>query len=594
MKTVKEENLKFKSGKVWLKGGKVFVKDPAPDGEPPTITPCGGVELQINGNAVTEKTKVYEKDEICLILQTTEKPGTYQIRVSKDRLSAKLDIKAGVTTRYYIEDTQPQINLLLRATTRTESTCPFTQENIYKEIAGNNISYGLRYSEILDIIAKPEDGIYLIAEGDAPGESVDERVELNFATGPEEHKTFTDNDERVNYRDIVEIPSVEPGALLAVKHAGIQGSPGKGVDGDVIPTPPPQVVELTGGKGVEISPEGDKAYAKIHGRPITKKIGKSYIIEVDPVLHKKGDVNMSSGNIRFKGDVVVHGNVCEGMIVQAVGKIDVKGMIFSAQIAAQGDITVGKNITGSSLVAGGNIGFFRSLNKNLETLYHDFSKIVGTAHMLSRSNDRLKKIKTGQLIQLIVDKKFARVPVLMAEMAKLSSQNAFIIPTAIMQFLNNIEKKLSGLNILKIERIDELEVILSEMKDIQNIINSLAVNKASITFGYAVNSKLEASGDVRVEGRGCINTTIIAGGNVNVKGVFRGGEISAKGDIVMNEAGSEMCAKTLVDAGEGRKILIRKVYEGVRLKVGNRIADIRSVQKNIQVELNKDGTLVIS
>ncbi len=588
------EDLKLNSGKAWLKDGKVFVQDPAPDGEPPAITPCDGVELQVNGSVVMEKTKVYEKDEICLILKTIKKPGSYQIRVSRDRLSANLEMEAGVISCYHVEDTQPQNDLVLRATKRDELMCPFTQESIYNEIAGSNIVYGLQHSEILGLIARPEDGVYLIAEGDAPGKTVDEQVELNFATGPEEHKIFADEAGKVNYRDLVEIPSVEPGALLAVKHAGVQGNPGKGVDGDVIPVPAPQIVELTSGKGVEISPEGDKAYAKIHGRPVAKRIGKSYIIEVDPVLHKKGDINMSTGNIRFKGDVVVHGNVCEGMIVQAVGKIAVKGMIFSAQIASQGDITVGRNITGSTIVAGGNVGFFRLLNKNLESLHQDFSKIINTADMLSRSNERFKKIKTGQLIQFIVDNKFKWVPALIAEMIKQSNRNAFIIPAAIMEFLNNIEKKLGGLNILKIERIDEIEAILSEIKDVQNIINNLTVSKASITFAYAVNSKIEASGDVWVKGRGCINTTIIAGGNVNVKGVFRGGEISAGGDVIMNEAGSEMCAKTLVNTEGDKKILIRKVYEGVRLKVGKRIADIRSVQVNVQAQQDEAGILLIN
>ncbi len=589
-----EDNTKFNSGKVWVKDGKVFVKDPAPDGEPPTITPCDGIDLQINGNTVTEKTKVYERDEIILIPQTTEKPGSYRIKFSKDRLSAELEMEVVIATRYIIEDAQPQNNLLLRATARTEPACPFTQEDIYKEIAVNNISYGLLHGEIQDIITNPKSGIYLIAEGDAPGKTVDERVELNFATGPEEHKTFTDDNGKVDYRDIVEIPSVEPGALLAVKHDGVQGSPGKGVNGDVIPVPAPQVVELEGGRGVEISSEGNKAYAKIHGRPTTKKVGKRYIIEVDPVLHKKGDVDMSSGNIRFKGDVVVHGNVSEGMIVQATGNITVKGMTFSAQIAAQGDITVGRNITGSSLVAGGNIGFFRSLNKTLETIHSDFVKIIGTASMLSKSNEKLGNVKTGQLIQLIIDSKYKQIPTLIAEMIKFSNQNAFIIPTVIMQFLDNVEKKLSGLNILKIERMGEMEAILSEMENIRNIMKGMAANKADIKFGYAVNSRIEASGDVKVEGRGCINSTIIAGGNVNVKGVFRGGEIRAGGDVVMNEAGSEMCARTLVSAGGDRKILIRKVHEGVRLKVGKRIADIRSVQNNVQASLDKDGMLLIT
>jgi len=105
-------------------------------------------------------------------------------------------------------------------------------------------------------------------------------------------------------------------------------------------------------------------------------------------------VDISSGNIRFKGDVVVHGNVSEGMTIQAAGKIDIKGMVFQARIAAQGNINAGQNITGSTIVAGGNNSFFKSLRKILGQLHADLAAAAAVVPALAR-RPRMEGVKRG-------------------------------------------------------------------------------------------------------------------------------------------------------------------------------------------------------
>lgn len=586
-----EKSFQHGSGEVWVKGGKVFVKNPSGSGKVPTITPCPGIDLLINGEKVLEKIAIREEDEIIINSHSLEEPGSYKIRVAPGGLSAVLELKVGSASRYVIQDHEPESDLVLRVANLTEKTCSFNLVGIMQDMAGKNIHFGIKHGEIQDIIAKLEDGLYLIAEGEPPGETVNERVELNFAKGPEEQKVSEESD-KVNFRDLVEIPSVDPGTLLAVKHFGVQGNPGRKVTGEIIPPAKPQAFELTGGKGVDITPDGSKAFAKISGRPLVRKTGNRFVIDVDPVLQKRGDVDIGSGNIRFKGDIVVHGNVCEGMTVQAAGKINILGMIFDAQIAAQGDISVGQNITGGNLVAGGNNSFLKAFYKILEGLNADFSEIARLVPGLAQ-HPKLKDVKTGQLVQLLIDKKYARVPGLIAEMTKLSGQNSFILPREMADLLEKVEKGLSGFNLLKLDSVGQLLNILSEITNVQQIMNNMAQDMANISFGYSVNSKIEATGDVKVGGRGCINTTIRAGRNVNVKGVFRGGEIIAKGDVILNEAGSEMGAKTLIKTEEGKKVFIKKAYEGVKIQIANRQANITTLQNNIKAELDGDGALMI-
>jgi len=578
------------SGKAWVKGGKIFVKDPAEGGSPATVTPCDGLELYINGNKIEEKTIVSEKDIIEIKTVTHQDPGNYQVRVVTGGLSAVLELKAGTTFEQDIQDSEPENNLLLKSVTRMQKFCPFNLTEIMQEIAKKNISYGIKQDVIQDILAKPEDGLYVIAAGDPPGNTTDEWVELTFQNKPEGQKVS--DDKKINFRDMVEIISVEPGALLAVKHPGIEGNMGKKVTGDLIPPAKPKACELVAGKGVEISPDGCKVLAKIGGSPLVKKQGNRYFFDINPVLHKKGNVDISSGNIRFKGDVVIHGDVCEGMSVQAAGTITILGMVFGANIIAQGGIDARRNITSSNLIAGGNNLLLKNFSKTLETIHACFAEIAKMVPDLAQ-HPKLQGVNTGQLIQVLIDKKYIRIPGLLNELFKHAEEHSFILPRETKQLLESIEKNLRGLNLLKLKSLDNLLNILSEIKEAQKVIEYMVRDKADISFGYAVNSQIEATGNVRVKGRGCLNTIIRAGGNVNISGVFRGGEIIACGDITLNEAGSELGAKTLIKTGEGKKILIKNAYEGVRIQIGDRQVNITSTQNNIIAELDNNDILVI-
>jgi hypothetical protein len=54
-----------------------------------------------------------------------------------------------------------------------------------------------------------------------------------------------------------------------------------------------------------------------------------------------------------------------------------------------------------------------------------------------------------------------------------------------------------------------------------------------------------------------------------------------------------MGVRTLIRAKDGKKISIKKAHEGVRIKIGERLANITSVQNNIKAGLDEDGALVI-
>lgn len=121
-----------------------------------------------------------------------------------------------------------------------------------------------------------------------------------------------------------------------------KGEMGYTVQGKPIPPKPGKESALVAGKGTHISPnDPNLLLASQAGMPLIKK----NTIEVDSALCLN-HVSVATGHIRFKGNVVIAGDIEPGMIVRATGSITVGGFIESANVQAQGDIDVGKGIIG--------------------------------------------------------------------------------------------------------------------------------------------------------------------------------------------------------------------------------------------------------
>jgi hypothetical protein len=130
--------------------------------------------------------------------------------------------------------------------------------------------------------------------------------------------------------------------------------------------------------------------------------------------------------------------------------------------------------------------------------------------------------------------------------------------------------------------------------EVKDSLNVLSQSTADITIGQTNSCEIEASGNVNIIGTGCINTTIRAGKSVKVKGVFRGGKITAKRDIIIGEAGSATGVLTVIKTSEKGTIIINKAHEGVELRVGSYRTNVASTQMNIKMSLDNNGNLAFN
>ena len=119
------------------------------------------------------------------------------------------------------------------------------------------------------------------------------------------------------------------------------------------------------GRGFTVSEDGTTYYAEIDG----KVEYRNYDLNVRNVLTIPGDVDLSTGNIEFNGDIDIRGSVISGMSVCARGSISINGHVEAAIIKADKNICFKNGVNGKCLArveAGGDVSgmFFENVSIN--------------------------------------------------------------------------------------------------------------------------------------------------------------------------------------------------------------------------------------
>ena len=199
----------------------------------------------------------------------------------------------------------------------------------------NNVVSGIRYDIVSEIISAPKYSLDLpIAYGHAPKVGENGGIKLLAKKKKQNmEKKYIDLRERTN------IISIEKDEIIAEIIPPTQGEPGMDVYGNEIEGVYGKDLKIKLGKNV-INKDG-KIIAQYAGELIYKKeIDGSIFIDVSRVYTVDGDVDYSTGNIRFPGKVTINGSVKPGFMIEAEGDIEIKGVVESATLISEGTIIV--------------------------------------------------------------------------------------------------------------------------------------------------------------------------------------------------------------------------------------------------------------
>ncbi len=193
---------------------------------------------------------------------------------------------------------------------------------------------------------------YVIAEGIAPIQGTDASIEYFFNTNPNV-KPKMNEDGTVNFFELNMISKCNVGDVLARLIKAEPGEAGQNVYGERIPQRDVKKLILKYGRNIEQTEDGTEIRSQVNGHVslVDDKVFVSDVYEVN-------DVDTSTGNIEYAGNVLVRGNVKAGFCVQAEGDIEVKGVVEGALLEAGGNIIIARGVNGMNkgvLTAAGNI-----------------------------------------------------------------------------------------------------------------------------------------------------------------------------------------------------------------------------------------------
>lgn len=217
-----------------------------------------------------------------------------------------------------------------------------TWEDLKKALQDNKVIYGVDEARLQQALMEQNWGRkFLIAEGKAAQNGSDARLIYKFPSLTERMAPKVDEKGNVDYKNLSLIHNVKAGEELVERIPPTEGEEGTDVTGKKLLPRHGKDLHLPRGKNTVCDEQELKLYAGTDGH-----VGiRDHKVTVDAVFELSGDVDYSSGNIDFIGNILINGSITSGFQVIAGGDIEVLGFIEGATVVAGGSIVVRGGIT---------------------------------------------------------------------------------------------------------------------------------------------------------------------------------------------------------------------------------------------------------
>lgn len=231
---------------------------------------------------------------------------------------------------------------------------PYTVEETVAYIKSKGVVNGVIFSvveEMVELRRYYKDTV--VAKGKLPVNGVNGHYEFFFETGTVKHPAIR-SDGSVDYSSMTTVQSVRKGDKLAVYTQAVKGEHGYDVRGRELRSVPGKDLPVIRGTGFETTYDEKTYIASMDGRVDYS----NYMLKICDTYELRGDLDLVTGRIDFRGDVIVRGNVRSGTVIRASKTILVEGSVEAAILIAEGDIVLRKGIQGGKrckIVCGGNL-----------------------------------------------------------------------------------------------------------------------------------------------------------------------------------------------------------------------------------------------
>ena len=215
-------------------------------------------------------------------------------------------------------------------------------DSIQRLLKQEHIVFGINENNIRKFLHKREYCTdVVIARGNSPRHGKDARIEYHFDVDLKAKPTLLE-DGSVDFHHLDAINHIEKNTLLATLHKADVGEVGKDVYGNVIHPRSVTKLKLKYSKNIYESEDHTQIFSSIDGH-VHLEDDRVFVSDTYEV---HADVDASTGDIEYDGNVTIKGNVRTGFSVHATGDINVRGVVEGANLVAGGQVVIQRGIQG--------------------------------------------------------------------------------------------------------------------------------------------------------------------------------------------------------------------------------------------------------
>ncbi|MBP1763191.1 MAG: Flagellar Assembly Protein [Firmicutes bacterium] len=263
---------------------------------------------------------------------------------------------------------------------------PVSSEEIFAKLQNSGVIYNLDKDAIEKALRNP--GITTVcAKGKPPVAGDDARIKY-YIDFEMKGKPVEAEDGRVDYKKLNLYTQVQQGELIAEKIPFTSGVEGIDVLGQIVPAKSGKDIPFPLGKNV-ILENNNQIAAGLAGQVILKR-NKIHVI---PMIEVNGDVDLSTGNIEFNGNVIIHGSVQPGFSIKAEGDVEIQGTVSGA-------VVEGNNVTIRMGIQGMQQGYIKAAI-NLTTHFIENAMVSAGQDIFVRDVILNSHISAGRKIEVI-------------------------------------------------------------------------------------------------------------------------------------------------------------------------------------------------
>lgn len=562
-----------------IKQETILVSDPEGNGRYARVKAGEGIEIYLNDEKIKEESVVFADSEIEIEKENQEAKKELNLELKNNAMQAYLNIEFEPSYQLKIKDHSPSNLLEVEAEKINEEFPKIEKSELSVFLLKNGVRYGVKEEVIEEIVKNNKSGSYLVAEGKEAIKGEDARIEA------------VEKDERSLTQNFNCITSFSIGEVVAEKIPTVPGKDGINVKKEKIEAAAVTDYQLVAAKGIKLIENNMKAVALKAGRPKIEKKKDKYVVSIVPQYVINGDVDKTTGNIKYKGDLIVQGGIFDYFDVRIGNNLQIKKSIAGSKVSVAGDVLVKENIVHSEISAGlflptELIDQIQKLYLKLDNLLQSVDQIFGAAR--ERMGNLEKNMQPGRVLRLLLTDKFKELPPLVAKLAEQMEEFNFDWKAA--ATLKKLHSEFKGYKkILRLKNTDLFEELKEELGDIIDSQENL--KKSHIYTKYIQNSEITASGNVIIMKKGCYNSIIHSGQsiiNIAGKGFIKGGEYFARDFIYLKEVGTSL---SVTEFNIGKGIYIKHTAGNIKINAPDDLLFIDKERSNIYLEVDEHGQL---